>query len=205
MILDALKSWINQPPAGNRPGHTLTCALADLLGEFTPRVVETSQAVLSVDSDGPAIEVRECVERHFQMHVVSLELSMCMAARVEPGIQITVRNSGLLYRTGIDCSVPARHRESVAHLTGLITADAALLQALTVLDFRRCSLESTSNGWVVKIEPFGASEVVSRMPSFRRYIRMHAEQVRALRTAFRSFRTILETQTKGAADAMGMD
>jgi len=186
-----LKHWLHRPPTGYCPGRTLASALADFKGVFSPLSVETASAVLAVCDDTMTIEARECVERHFQMHVVSLEMTLTVAARVEPGIRIDIRNTGMLFRTGVACKVRAGKSSTVEDLSGMITGDPELVKALMVLDFRRCSLESSSEGWIVRIEPFGASEVVNRMPSFRRYIRLSTEQNQALLGAFRALRSIL--------------
>jgi hypothetical protein len=191
MIGAAVKRWFDQPPSGHRPGHTLTCALADLRGAFTPCTVETSRAVLEMGGSDLQIVASERLERHFQMHIVSLELSLTVPTPVEAGIRIDIRNTGMLSRTGIGCSVSARHRKQVSMLCGCIESDRALVEAMKALDFRRCSLESTDQGWSVLLEPYGASEVVNRMPSFRRYIRMDAPQVRALAETFIALRRIL--------------
>jgi hypothetical protein len=191
MIMALLKKWFDQAPTGYRPGNALLCALSDLREAFRPQVVEMADAVFT-NSDGSMLfNVRERVERHFQMHIVSLEMRLSVASAVEPGIRIDIRNTGLLFRTGIACSVASRHRETVKGLTEWIMKDTELSRALMSLDFRRCCLESSDQGWSLLIEPYGASEVVNRMPSFRRYIRMDKRQVHALEEAFRSFQLVL--------------
>lgn len=191
MIRALIKKCFDQAPPGYRSGNTLLCALSDLREAFRPQVVEMAAAVFTNSDGSMQLNVRERVERHFQMHIVSLEMRLSVASAVEPGIRIDIRNTGLLFRTGIACSVASRHRETVKGLTERIMDDPGLSRALMSLDFRRCCLESSDQGWSVLIEPYGASEVVSRMPSFRRYIRMDRRQVQALEEAFRSFRPIL--------------
>jgi hypothetical protein len=193
MIVTQLKKWFNQPPPGYQPGHALLCALSDLRKAFIPKFVEMSGAVFTNSDGGVVLNVRERVERHFQMHIVSLEMRLSVASAVEPGICIDIRNTGLLFRTGIVCSVTPKHREAVKVLTKRIMEDSELSRALMLLDFRRCCLESTDHGWSLMIEPYGASEVVNRMPSFRRYIRMEKRQVCSLEETFRSFQMILSS------------
>lgn len=191
MILAALHRWFNQAPAGFRPGHTLACALDDLRSGFRFLEVNGGEAVLQAGEGGAVIRVVERLERHFQMHLVSLDMTLAVAARFEAGIRIAIRNTGLLRRTGITCAVSTKDRGKVALLVRQLTADPALKKALMELDFRRCILESTEQGWLVTIEPYGASEVVNRMPSFRRYIRLDTGQVQALQGAFTALQRAL--------------
>jgi len=193
MIGALVKRWIDQPPPGHRPGHTLACALSDLKKSFAPITVETSRAALELNNGALQVAVNERVERHFQMHIVSLEMCLSVPAQVAAGMRIDIRNTGMLFRTGIACSVPARHRKNLSTLTGCVESDSQLVESLKVLDFRRCSLESVDLGWSVLLEPYGASEVINRMPAFRRYIRMDERQVLALAETFSAFQRILST------------
>jgi hypothetical protein len=192
MTLTLLKKLFTQPPPGYRPGHTLSCVLSDLRGVFSPQTVESAEAII-VSRDGDvSLHACERVERHFQMHIVSLELRCTVQARAEPGISIDLRTTGMLFRTGITCSVPSRHRDASKEVSERIMNNPELTRLLMSLDFRRCRLESSEQGWQVMIEPYGASEVVSRMPSFRRYIRIEKQQVETLAQVFGIFRRLLE-------------
>lgn len=191
MILAALHNWFNQAPPGFRPGHTLASALDDLRNGFRFLEVNGGEAVLQAREGGLIIRAIERLERHFQMHLVSLDMTLAVAGRVAAGTCIAVRNTGLLRRTGITCAVSTKDRGKVTQLVRQLIADPALKEALMELDFRRCILESTEQGWLVTIEPYGASEVVNRMPSFRRYIRLDTGQVHALKGAFTALQRIL--------------
>jgi hypothetical protein len=135
--------------------------------------------------------VREIVERHFLMHVVALEFILHVPAAAVPGGRIRVRNTGLVSRAGIACAVTAPDRAMLKPLTGRIETDRELRNALMRLDFRRCEIIGSEEGWTVRIEPYGASEVVNRMPSFRRYIRLSKDQAEALAAALSAFARIL--------------
>lgn len=191
MILTRLKTWFDQPPSAYRPGHALLCALKDMRGTFNTQSVELDNAVITSCNGSALLTVSERIECHFRMHIVSLEMKLAVAAEVKPGIRINVRNSGLLFRTGITCAVTAEHREALKGITSQIIEDPELFRSLMTLDFRRCRLESTDLGWTVLIEPYGASEVINTMPTFRRYIRMDKCQVKALSEAFSAFQRIL--------------
>ncbi|MDX7988754.1 DUF3156 family protein [Xenorhabdus sp. 12] len=49
-------------------------------------------------------------------------------------------------------------------------------QTLEELDFRLCSLKITNGKWRFEIEHFAASEMVSRIPATRRYLRLTSQQ-----------------------------
>ena len=185
-------SWVrrlfDQPPAGYLPGVLLSRALKELRG-LAEVEAETPGAVSLTLRGGLHCEVRERVERHFLMHIVALEFTVRVPASAVPGATVEVRHTGAFKRTGFACAVSARHRTALGSLQGLIGADRDLAAALLGLDFRRCRLRTGADGWEVLVEPFGASEVVNRMPAFRRYLRLgndHAEAlVRTLEGFFR--------------------
>ncbi|MCY1463084.1 hypothetical protein D9M71_809320 [compost metagenome] len=54
--------------------------------------------------------------------------------------------------------------------------DPVLHQSLMSLDFKRLQLTLDGHEWRVRLEHMGGSEVVNRMPSFRRYIALSGVQ-----------------------------
>ena len=190
MVAVLLEQFRRSPP-GYSPGVTLRRALADLRDVFAAGPQHGASAALKSAEGSLSCEVRETVERHFLMHIVGLEFILHATAAAVPGARIRVRNTGLLHRTGIVCTVTTPHRTALKALTKRIEGDNELRDALMSLDFRRCELVGSERGWTVHIEPYGASEVVNRMPSFRRYIRLEREQAGALAGALSAFRRIL--------------
>ena len=55
-----------------------------------------------------------------------------------------------------------------------------IAETLEQLDFRRIQLTVAAGHWRLEIEHFAASEVVSRLPAGRRYLRLEPEQRRLL-------------------------
>jgi hypothetical protein len=186
MAASVLELFRRHPP-GYSPGVTLGRALADLQGTFVAGEVDKAGTVLGFSEGSLSCEVRESVERHFLMHIVGLEFALHVPAVAVPGARIRVRNTGLLFRTGIACVVPAQFRTMLKPLMERIESDRELENALMKLDFRRCEINGSEQGWTVRIEPYGASEVVNRMPSFRRYIRLGREQAGAMAEALNAF------------------
>ena len=70
--------------------------------------------------------------------------------------------------------------------------DATLYQALMPLDFKRLRLARAEGQWTVVLEHMGGSEVVNRMPAFRRYIRLDSQQKELLLTTLIGFKRLLE-------------
>jgi hypothetical protein len=193
---NALKRLFDRPPPGYRPGVTLEHALQELRGCFRVDGSDASRVTLRIPAGELEILLRECIERHVLMHIVGLEMVLHVPSRSLPGATIEIRNTGMLFRTGIRCSAPVRFAGDLQPFMERIESDRHLREILMKLDFRRCRIDGIEGGWNVLIEPYGASEVVNRMPSFRRYIRMGAGQVKAVAEAFASCYRIV-TQVYG--------
>jgi hypothetical protein len=181
----------DQLPQGYVPAVTLGRALAELKGIFLVTMTGTTTALLGSTGDELVCEIRERVERHFLMHLVGVELIQKVPAPSVLGARFMIRNTGMLFRTGIACTVPVQHRSALCELTERLERDDRLKAALMGFDFRRCEITGTAEGWTVLLEPFRASEVVNRMPSFRRYIRLGREQVNALAESMKALQRLL--------------
>ena len=71
------------------------------------------------------------------------------------------------------------------------------LDALRPLHLTDCTIDTRDGRWTLAIVPFGGSEVVNRMPSFRRYVRLTGEQAAALSAALLAFETALRRILRG--------
>jgi hypothetical protein len=74
-----------------------------------------------------------------------------------------------------------------------IEGDPALYQALMPLDFKRLRIDLQDHQWCVRLEHMGGSEVVNRMPAFRRYIALSREQRIALWAVLSGLQRVLGT------------
>ena len=79
----------------------------------------------------------------------------------------------------------------LAGLQGALQADQGLHQALMLLDFKRLRIDLDGRRWHVRIEHMGGSEVVNRMPSFRRYIALSGVQRDVLFDVLTGFQRVL--------------
>ncbi len=186
-LMSGFRALFDQPAPGYRPGATLERALRELRGRVRVTSQDAAGAVLTTQDGGVTCAVREHVERHLLMHIVVTEFTVSLPGTGCPGAVIDVTHTGAVSRTGIACTVPAAHRTSLKSLTERIQRDRALNEVLLRLNFRRCRLTDTADGWTLLIEPYGASEVVNRMPSFRRYIPLGSEHAEALVRALEGF------------------
>ena len=192
VLLKSFGGFFDRPPTGYLPGATLARMLAQARGILAAAATNPPAGATLATPDGRlTFEVRERVERHFLMHVVALEFTLKVPAAAVPGGRIAIRNTGLWSRTGIACAVPARYREALKPVSQRLADDPALVAALMAFDFRRCELTGSEEGWTVCIEPYGASEVVNRMPSFRRYLRLAKEQADLLVIALKTIERLL--------------
>nr|WP_254615202.1 DUF3156 family protein [Burkholderia pyrrocinia] len=140
--------------------------------------------------NGVRVSVEERVERQFLMHTVSVKVATTVRGPAAQG-SARVRQTGWLRRTGID-AVPAPGCDPgfVDTVTALV-AEPSLADALRPLHLSDCAIDARDGRWTLAIMPFGGSEVVNRMPLFRRYVRLTGEQADALSAACLAFETAL--------------
>ena len=179
-------------PKGYRPGATLQRLRGDL-GGLECQMPEASRLCCTALSGGLSFEVRERAEPLFLSHTVACEFVLLLPAAEAGGEggRIELRHTGAIQRQGIVCVVKQGDRAALLPLAQRIEQDAALSAAILPLDFKRCELVLDEEGWRVRIEHFGASEVVSRFPPMRRYIRLTAEQRRHLLDSLAAFQRLL--------------
>jgi len=169
---------------GYRRGVTLQRVQRELRSAWPLHSPVGEHAVaVRASTDGPAWIVTERVQQHFMLHVVTVELHLPLTANIgigDVGSQIRLHHSGWRRGSGLAYQLRGPRSDASRALAEHLCADPALRQALQGLDFSRCELVCSDSGWLLRIEPFGGSEVVSRFPSFRRYVRLGPAQVLAL-------------------------
>ncbi|MCO7568025.1 DUF3156 family protein [Pseudomonas sp. S 311-6] len=162
-------------PAGYRPGVTLG-HLARNLGQLDMHWLEPAAGVIQGPAQGWRAEVRERVEAHLLMHVVTCEFQLCVPA-LQPGdVRLQLRHTGAVRRSGVACVYRAGDKARFAQVRDHLLSDGALQAALMPLDFKRLTLECLGGQWCLGLEHMGGSEVVNRMPAFRRYLQISPQQ-----------------------------
>ncbi|MDH4564730.1 DUF3156 family protein [Pseudomonas sp. BN411] len=185
-----LSEYWRRPPSGYRPGATLARVARDL--PFLGAEPEGATSMRFTSADGElAFDAREVVEAQFLMHLVLTEFVLQVPSVGAGHVRIDLNHRGAIHRQGIACRIRAGDAKALGGLTTRLQGDAALLAALMPLDFKRLSIEREGGRWTVRLEHMGASEVVNRMPGFRRYIRLNPEQREHLLQALHVLKAIL--------------
>ena len=190
MLLSRLFEGLSaeRDPSGYRPGVTLE-HLRRNLGIAAWQRIEPRRARLEVS--GLSCEVRERTESQLLMHLVMSEFVLTVPGTMRCTGRYDMHHTGAIRRTGLRCRHRGGDDTALASLRQALELDLALRQALTPLDFKRLTLEATEGQWTVCLEHMGGSEVVNRMPAFRRYISITGEQKTALFAALTALQRLL--------------
>ncbi len=179
-------------PTGYWPGATLERVRRNL-GQPSFECSAPVCAQFQFSPEGPLIEVHERAEAQLLMHVVLTEFRFhTPASRWSEGCY-QVHHTGAITRTGLVCRRRKGPQAFADWLTCELSANPVLREALMPLDFKKITLEYTHGGWDVVLEHMGGSEVVNRMPAFRRYISLSVEQTRLLQQSILALHQVLKT------------
>ncbi len=177
-------------PSGYRPGATLACLARNLGPLDMPRSSPTA-GVIHGPAQGWCAEVHERVEAHLLMHIVTCEFQLQLPALPGGDVRLEVRHTGALRRTGLACVYRKGDQARFAQLRERLLGHEGLLAALMPLDFKRLTLACRDGQWRLTLEHMGGSEVVNRMPAFRRYIAISPQQRAHLMACLAQFNAIL--------------
>ncbi|MDN7450943.1 DUF3156 family protein [Burkholderia multivorans] len=169
-------------PAGHRPGAVAARVRTDLQAVHDARD-EPGAARLP---NGVCVTLTERIERQFLMHTVSVTIATAACGPAACG-RAQVQQTGWVRRTGIRIVAASGSDPRFCRALAALAADAALAGALRRLHLSTCTIDAHDGRWTLAIVPFGGSEVVNRMPSFRRYVRLIDEQAAALHAACAAF------------------
>ncbi|MFA7944473.1 DUF3156 family protein [Pseudomonas brenneri] len=179
-------------PAGYQPGRTLGQLRRNLgLARFEQVSPTLARAIL--DDDSLHLEIRERTESQLLMHLVMTEFSLRLPASTEGAARFELHHGGAIRRTGICCRQRTGERALLGQLQACLQQDSALHGALMLLDFKRLHIELYGHQWLVRLEHMGGSEVVNRMPAFRRYIALSRVQRDALLAVLAGLQRVLRT------------
>ncbi|WP_285961768.1 DUF3156 family protein [Pseudomonas tohonis] len=190
-MLLALREFFGngRAPSGYRPGATLALVRRNL-GGLAFEALELGRGRFTLEG-GLSFEARERTQSELLMHLVLTEFELRVPTRSEGVAVIDLRHTGVIRRQGLAC---VRRHGNAPELAGVIAAlegDEALRAALMPLDFKRVRIERDGDHWQVRLEHMGASEVVNRMPAFRRYIRLDDAQQAHLLNALPALARVL--------------
>lgn len=177
-------------PAGYRPGVTLEYLRRNLgLASFTS--TGPASAVFGLDANGLEVTIVERTEAQLLMHLVMTEFRLQLPASEQGSARFDLHHRGSIRRTGLACRQRAGELTLLTRLEAALTGDESLYQALMALDFKHLRIELDGQQWRVRLEHMGGSEVVNRMPAFRRYIALSPAQRAALFTVLAGLQRVL--------------
>lgn len=177
-------------PAGYRPGATLGHVRRDF-HDWRCDPLDARGARFDRPGDALVFEVQERTQSELLMHLVLTEFTVQTPARQSLPIRLDVRHTGAWRRTGLRYAVRRGTPPPSEALLAELREDPALRAALMPLDFKRLRIERQATGWVACLEHMAGSEVVNRMPSFRRYIPFTPAQRDGLLIVLSRLQTIL--------------
>ncbi|WP_437882238.1 DUF3156 family protein [Pseudomonas sp. LRF_L74] len=174
-------------PSGYRPGVTLDHVRRNL-GDLRFEALESGRGRFVALGGTLQFEVHERTQSELLMHLVLTDFVLDVPACKTGRASLELRHSGAIKRSGI---VVQRPTGDVTALQAALIADQDLSESLMPLDFKRLRIERDDDHWQVRLEHMAASEVVNRMPSFRRYIRLNEQQRDCLLAALNHLQRIL--------------
>ena len=170
----------DRAPAGYRPGATLACVRRNL-------------GPMNIALAGLAVELVERTESQWLMHLVMTEFVLRVPAVTGGTARFEMHHGGAIRRNGIRVRRRSGNQALGRELQARVQADTALFQALMPLDFKRLRIELHNLQWCVRLEHMGGSEVVNRMPAFRRYIALSPTQREHLLASLAGLQRLLST------------
>lgn len=186
------------PPPGHRPGAIAARVLGDLGAVRDPDGGAGAIAIAFAARlpNGVRVSIAERVERQFLMHTVSVQVAVAAHGPAGQG-RARILQTGWLRRTGVAAEPSPECDPAFVRTVSAIVAQPALADALRPLHATDCTITARGGRWTLAVVPFGGSEVVNRMPSFRRYVRLTGEQAAALSAACAAFETALRGILRG--------
>ncbi|KVD44696.1 hypothetical protein WI85_26210 [Burkholderia ubonensis] len=181
------------PPPGYRPGATAARVLADLRAA---REGDGGASGVARLPNGVRVRVAEQVARQFLMHTVGVRIAAIARGPAAHG-SARIAQTGWLRRTGVRAVLREGCDPGFVRTVAALVAEPSLAGALRPLHLTNCTIDAHDGRWTLTVVPFGGSEVVSRMPSFRRYVRLTDEQAAALSAALIAFERALRGFLRG--------
>lgn len=194
-VLRSLFDRFTRPrqPSGYRPGGTLEHVRRNL-GMLSYDALERTRGRFSTADGLLCFEAQERTHSELLMHLVLTDFVLQVPSREVGAMQVELRHTGAIRRTGLACKRQGGVPAALAALETALLQDPSLCAALMPLDFKRLTIgRGEEGGWTVSLEHMAASEVVNRLPSFRRYIRLGDGQRDGLIESLSALQRVLRT------------
>ncbi|MCW7762196.1 DUF3156 family protein [Photorhabdus luminescens] len=190
-LIDGIWRRLNKPryPTGYQAGITLNRLEQNLSPYCCERLsAESLQVTLP---DGLQIEVYEKPKALFLAYIVSCYFRLQGITSLKERIVIRAKVKGIFRRKTVTyyCCHGAEFGQQIIDL---LNQYPLIGETLAELDFRDLILNIHQGQWQFEVEHFAASEVVSRLPASRRYLRLTSEQRYLLLSTLLMFKQLME-------------
>lgn len=188
LLLSLNRRW-QRKPTGYLAGATLN-RLAASLPAYPCERLSPIELQLTLPQ-GPTIVIHEQAQSLFMAHIVSHRFVLTGQTTLAGEAVLQVQTTGWLRRRSVRFH-PRRDTAAAQHILAVIARFPQIADTLGQLDFRRVLFTLIEGTWQLEIEHFAASEVVSRLPAARRYLRLEPEQRRLLLSVFLMISQLME-------------
>lgn len=188
-LIPSINRVWRQEPAGYQPGLALD-RLTQNLHPYACERLSARQLRLRLQQ-GLDIDVCEQAQGLFMAHIVSHRF--CVSGECDWSAPLTMEAiaQGWLRQRGVQFRCRRTHT-GAARLLVALDSYPQIADTLCRLDFRRARLTVVGGRWSFEIEHFAASEVVSRIPAGRRYLRLERVQRQHLLSTLLMMRQLME-------------
>lgn len=176
-------------PAGYRPGATLARLMQELPAWETEHL--SARRLRLTLPQGVSVQIDERTQSLFMAHIAGCHFRVEGECRLHQPFTLSARTKGWFSRDGVTFFCREEHAGSRQVLAALerYPQIAGVLSGLT---FRRWHMQAGEGKWRLDIEPFAASEVVSRLPPGRRYLRLGQREAHNLFSVLLMFSQLME-------------
>lgn len=199
--MNSFPLWRNKlrraAPAGYCCGATLT-RLLPALARWSPERLSAGRLRLALPG-GVEVRITEAPRPLFLAHLVSCRFRVQGATRLNGPLRLLARDRGWLRRRGMVFYSRHSHPDS-RRLLAALNDYPQIAARLSALDFRHWEMVVEGGRWWLEIEPFAASEVVSRLPPGRRWLRLVPDQQHALLSVLLMFSQLMARIDEQMAD-----
>ncbi|WP_350304731.1 DUF3156 family protein [Photorhabdus viridis] len=190
LLFDRVWRRLNKPryPIGYHAGVTLSRLEQNLSPYCCERLSAKSMQIIL--PDGLQIEVCEKPKALFLAYIVSCCFRLHGITSLKEKIVIKAKVKGIFRRKSVTYYC-CRGAESGQQVIDLLNQYPLIGETLAELDFRDLTLNIYQGQWQFEVEHFAASEIVSRLPASRRYLRLTVEQCHLLLSTLLMFSQLM--------------
>lgn len=188
-LIPSINRIWHQVPSGYQPGQTMNRLRQNLIAYPCERISERHMRLTL--PQGGEVDIFEEVQGLFMAHIVNNRFQVSGPCKWSESFEMKVSARGWIKHLGIQFKVRPLDG-SATLLEAALKRYPRIEETFSLLDFRRARLIVSAGRWTCDIEHFAGSEVVSRVPAGRRYIKLEKEQRRRLLSALLMMKQLME-------------